>query len=101
MKRTLALNFVFVLCFSLYVGCGDTEDANSVTNSNADSESIFSTEDVKFTEDNGESRYSIVRPKDDAEDDPVWQNPTTSRLTTFIFISWTKRTTRLFIGKNN
>ncbi len=74
MKRTLALNFVFVLCFSLYIGCGDTEDANSVTNSNADSESIFSTEDVKFTEDNGESRYSIVRPKDDAEDDPVWQN---------------------------
>ncbi|MBO5912683.1 MAG: family 16 glycosylhydrolase [Clostridia bacterium] len=67
MKRTLVLILAFVLCFSLLVGCGGSEGTNSETTSNSGSENIFSTEDVKFAEENGESRYSIIRPNGEAD----------------------------------
>ncbi len=70
MKRTLALIFVLVMCLSLFVGCGgDSGDNKTDTNSNSTdaNDGIFSTADVKFTDENGESVYNIIRPEKDTE----------------------------------
>ena len=64
MKRIIALLFVMVMCFGLFVGCNgdDTASGNSATNNTT--EGIFSTADVKYL-DGGDSVYRIVRSNND------------------------------------
>ena len=61
MKKTLALIFVFALCFGLFVGCGNTETASDNGSENSSSSEIgLSTVDVAYLDKNGEAIYSIV-----------------------------------------
>ncbi len=64
MKRTLALLFVVLMCLVMFAGCGGKKDDAASKPLN---DGIFSTADVKFTDENGESLYRIVRV--DGDDD--------------------------------
>ncbi len=66
MKKTLALIFALVLCFGLFAGCSsDDGDTASNTSSTPTTDSIFSLDDVKLIDANGESVYRIIRPEGD------------------------------------
>lgn len=68
MKKTVALIFALVMCFTVFVGCGGNGDNNQGnTTSNPANDGIFSTADVKFVDENGESVYSVIRPEKDTE----------------------------------
>ena len=56
------------MCLSLFVGCGgDSGNNKTDTNSTVSNDGIFSTVDVKFIDENGESVYNIIRPEKDTE----------------------------------
>lgn len=61
MKRVLSFLLVLVLSLGLLAGCGDDSNGDTVSNGNAVNDSMFSTEDVKFVDANGESVYTFVR----------------------------------------
>ncbi len=58
--RLVCLAFCLILAFGVFAGCG--EDNTDDTASNVNSNDIFSTADVKYTDANGESVYRIIRP---------------------------------------
>ena len=83
MKRFLSLILVVFLAVGLLAACGKDSSDSGSTGSNASNgstdapqgdDSIFSTEDVKFADDNNESVYRIVRPDGDAEVTAVAQS---------------------------
>lgn len=65
MKRTLALIFAIVMCLGLFVGCGGDkpQSGTASTDNSTNDTGIFSTDDVKFLDENGESVYRITRPE--------------------------------------
>ena len=61
MKRVLSFLLVLVLSLGLLAGCSDDSNGDTASNGNAVNDSMFSTEDVKFVDANGESVYTFVR----------------------------------------
>ncbi len=67
MKRFFGILLVLVLSFGLLSACGSSNgDTSSADNATNGQNGIFSTADVVFL-DNGESRYTIVRPEDNTD----------------------------------
>ena len=64
MKRTIALIVALLMCLGLFMGCSGDETASTDSTSAGTSDGIFSTEDVKFTND-GDNAYTIIRPAED------------------------------------
>ena len=64
MKRTIALIVALLMCLGLFMGCSGDDTASTDSTSAGTSDGIFSTEDVKFTND-GDNAYTIIRPADD------------------------------------
>ena len=64
MKRTIALIVALLMCLGLFMGCSGDDTASTGSSSAGTSDGIFSTEDVKFTND-GDNTYTIIRPADD------------------------------------
>ncbi len=63
MKKIISIVAVLALALCMFVGCGD-DKADTSNNSSIAAVDGFSTETVKFVDDNGESTYSIVRAQD-------------------------------------
>ena len=61
MKKVLSFILVLMLSFGLLAGCGGDSNGDSASNGNAVNDGIFSTETVKFADENGESVYTFVR----------------------------------------
>ncbi len=66
MKRTIALVVMLLMCFGIFMGCGsDGGDTATSSSQTGVTDGIFSTDDIKFIDENGESVYRITRPDGD------------------------------------
>lgn len=65
MKKTMALFFCFMIM--LTVGCekgASVSESQSQSGSGQNTETLFSTENIEYTDKNGDAKYKIVRPSD-------------------------------------
>lgn len=73
MKKVLAIMFVLVMVIGVFAGCGNNEDANTVSdassvNSSGDGATdgvTISTDDISLKDEDGGAKYRVVRPEND------------------------------------
>lgn len=66
MKKAVSMVLALLMCLGLLVGCKDSQTDSSDTNSTGSAAGVdFSTADVKYFDENGESVYRITRAEND------------------------------------
>ena len=65
MKKVISLTLVLLFCVAVFAGCGGGKKDDAASKPLNDG--IFSTADVKFTDENGESVYKIIRGEGDSD----------------------------------
>ncbi len=86
MKRFLSLVLVIIMAMGLLVACGEDSKGDNASNNGGGNapqtdDSVFSTDDVKYSDANGESVYRVVRPQSEVEESFNDKQPATAAAT--------------------
>ncbi len=98
MKKILSLILVLVLTLGLLAACGSDSDDGAGTASGGNSDvpqaddGVFSTDDVKYTDANGESLYRVIRPEEKTDSSSWQETSAASAAATYLFKQFRTKT---------